>query len=106
MLCFLASRSTPRPLREANNNNGELNLWRLGSLTCASVKFGGIIAALVGMYSSLFLQTSASVVRNFLMIEIITEDRFTAVTTVHNVIDRASIFDAQRTGHDTVLLPS
>ena len=40
------------------------------------------------------------------MIEIITEDRFTAVTTVHDVIDRAGILDAQRAGHDPVLRPS
>ena len=39
------------------------------------------------------------------VIEIVAKDGFTMVATIHDVIDRAGIFDAQRTGHGTVLLP-
>ncbi len=39
------------------------------------------------------------------VIQIIAEDGFAAVAPVHDVVDRAGIFDAQRSGHDGVFTP-
>ena len=38
-----------------------------------------------------------------LVINVVEEDRFAAVATINDVIDRAGIFDAQRTGHGSIL---
>ena len=42
----------------------------------------------------------------FVVIKVVAEDGFAAVATVHDVINCARIFDAQRTGHDPTLLSS
>ena len=52
-----------------------------------------------------FLADFSQCGEKLLVIEIIAEDRFTAVTTVHHMVDRAGILDAQRAGHVAVLPP-